>query len=277
MSNRKRHTSKSNTSMLDIIIATGGRFDMLRKCLQALEAQKNAPPFSVYIIDNNTDNKERLYNKDVFEMPVITETKRLTNEVGFPKANNEGVRIGNSPLILFLNDDVELMPDALKIMVDTLDDEQIGIVGAKLTFPVDSASKARPAGRVQHIGMGMGINSEMVHPLVGWSSDNPKCNISREVISVTGACLMTRRSLFRQLGGFFEGYGAGTFEDVDYCFGVQSLEKKVYINVDAQGTHYTGATVEKKQRGYPLQQNNLIFRARWQSSGLFRWTSYEFM
>jgi len=249
---------------------------MLRKCLAALEAQEDAPPFLVYIIDNNTDNKERLHNKDIFDMPIITDTKRLTNEVGFPKANNEGARMGNSPLILFLNDDVVLKPDAIRNMIQTMDDDKVGIVGAKLTFPVDSTSKIRPAGRVQHVGLGMNISGDVIHPLVGWSADNPKCCVTREVIGVTGACLMVRRSLFRQVGGFNEMYGAGTYEDIELCLAVQQLGKRVIINADAQGTHYTGATAEKKQRAYPLQQNALVFRARWQGSGLFRWTSYEF-
>ena len=62
---------------------------------------------------------------------------------------------------------------------------------------------------------------------------------------------------------------------------VQSMGKKIWINTDAQGTHYTGATLYKKQEqgkavGYPLQQNAMIFKARWSQSGLFRWDSYKF-
>ena len=277
MSNRKRHNSKVESSLIDVVISTGGRFDMLRRCLKALEAQKDAPAFSVYIIDNNTDNKERLHNKDIFELPIVSDTKRLTQEVGFPKANNEGARMGTSPLILFLNDDVELMPDAIKVLSNTMDDERIGLVGAKLVFPSESTNKLRPAGKVQHVGLGMNINGDIVHPLVGWSDDNSKCNVSREVIGVTGACLMVRRYLFMQVSGFWEGYGAGTFEDCDLCMSVQSLGKKVFINVDAKGTHYVGATVEKKQRAFPLQQNALFFKARWSQSNLFRWTDYQFM
>ena len=129
MGKRNRH-KKVESSLVDIIIVTGGRFDMLRKCLTALEAQEDAPPFSVFIIDNNTENKERLHNKDLFEMDIVTDSKRLTQDTGFPQANNEAARMGSSPLILLLNDDVELQPDAIKQLSLTMDDESIGVVGA---------------------------------------------------------------------------------------------------------------------------------------------------
>jgi len=274
---RNRHQTKAiSSTLVDIIVVSGGRFDMLKKCLEALEKQEDVQ-FNVYVIDNASDNKEKIHFKDIYEKEIITDSKRLAQEEGFPKANNIGARMGNSPLILFLNDDVELKSDALKQMVNTMDNPDIGIVGAKLTFPDDVTSPIRPAGKVQHVGMAMNINGDLVHPLVGWKSDNPKCNVSREVIAVTGACLMVRRNLWNKIGGFWEGYGLGTYEDAELNFAVQQLGKKVYVNVNAQGTHYTGATAEKKQRPYPLQQNALTFRARWGASGLFKYTEWQFL
>jgi GT2 family glycosyltransferase len=277
MANRKRHTKKVKQSpVLDIVVTTAGRFDMLRKCLQALEQQKNAPPFNVYVVDNATDSQERLRNKDIFEMSIITESKRLTNEVGFPALANEGARMGNSNLIMFLSDDVVLDEDVIDIVVKNFDDKKVGIVGIKLLFPEDSTVPNRPAGKVQHVGHAMNINGEIIHPLVGWSADHPKCCVTRELLSVTGACLSIRRDFFRQVGGFYEGYGLGTFEDADLCLQVNKLGKKVVVNTDAWGYHYTGATAEKKQRAFPLQQNSMIFKARWAQSGIFQWDDYTF-
>lgn len=273
MTKRKK---KVELSAIDIAITTAGRFDMLRKCLRALENQKNAPKFSVFVIDNASDNKERLRNKDIFEMPIIRSSKRLTNEVGFPKLANECATMGNSPLIMFLSDDVELKPDVVKKVVDQFQNADIGVVGIKLLFPENGAFEGRPAGKVQHIGHAMDIGGNITHPLVGWSADHPKCCVSREVISVTGACYSIRRDIFRKVGGFFDGYGLGTFEDVDLSFSVRAQGKKVFVNTDAVGYHYTGATAEKKQRAFPLQQNSLIFKSRWAQTGLFQWDEYTF-
>jgi len=275
MSNRKR-VKKNSNSLVDVVVVCGGRFDMLRKCLKALEVQEDAPPFQVFVIDNATDNVERLNNKGIFEMEIVTESKRLVQEEGFPKSSNIGARMGTSSLILFLNDDVALRPSAIKELVSTMDNPEVGIVGAKLLFPDDSTSSIRPPGKVQHVGLGMTINGDIIHPLVGWRADHPKCNISRDVIGVTGACLMVRRNLFKQVDGFWEGYGAGSYEDCDLCMSILYMQKRVIINTAAIGTHYTGATSEKKQRGYPYQQNARIFGARWGQTGLFRWSDKDF-
>jgi len=68
----------------------------------------------------------------------------------------------------------------------------------------------------------------------------------------------------------------GTFEDVSLCLHVRALGKRVVVNVDALGYHYVGATSEKKQRPYPLQQNAMIFKAKWGQSGLFSEDDFEF-
>jgi len=273
MARKRQKTAKKKSPLIDVVITTGGRFDLLRVCLEAIQSQKDAPQYEVHIIDNASDAEERLRNKDIFDG---THNKRLTQEVGFPALANEGARMGNAPLILFLSDDVELRSDVLKVMSEHMQDADIGILGIKLLFPEDSTHKNRPAGKVQHIGHAMNINGDIIHPLVGWSADNSKCCITREVVSTTGACYMIRRELFRKCGGFYEGYGLGTFEDADLCFAVRRLGKKVVVNTEAVGYHYTGATAEKKQRAFPLQQNALIFKARWAQSGLFMWDDYKF-
>jgi len=52
-----------------------------------------------------------------------------------------------SPYIMFLNDDVELQPGAIKSVIDTFQDGTIGVVGIKLLFPPTSASPIVPQGR----------------------------------------------------------------------------------------------------------------------------------
>ncbi len=125
--------------------------------------------------------------------------------------------------------------------------------------------------------MALNIRGEPIHPLASWKSDNPKCNISREVLCVTGACLTVRRSLFNRVNGFSLDYGMGTFEDVDLCFKSRQNGLRVWVTTDAVGYHYTGATQEKKRVSYPLQQNRMIFQARWGESGLMAWTHPDFL
>jgi GT2 family glycosyltransferase len=145
-----------------------------------------------------------------------------------------------------------LKEDAIEKMAQSMKDPSIGVCGAKLLFPLNSSS-TRPAGKVQHVGMAVSIRGDVIHPLIGWSANNPRCCVSRDVFGVTGACFMTRRDLFRKIGGFDTAYGAGTYEEVDFCMRVRNVGKRVFVNCGAQGWHYAGATAEKKGVGFQFK------------------------
>lgn len=271
MSRNRKHRASSEKPQVDVVIITGGRWDFLKQCLEALENQ--TVPVNVILLDNATEAEERIQNNDLFEG--LT-TKRLQQHIGFPGANNEASRMGSAPLILFLNDDCILTENAIEKMLETMKDDSVGVCGAKLLFPISSTNSNRPAGKVQHVGMSLDIRGTVYHPLLGWSADNPKCCVSRNVFAVTGACFMTRRALFNQIGGFDPSYGAGTYEDVQFSLQVKSLGKRVFVNCEAKGFHYAGATVEKIKIGYPLRENELTFKSRFQGSPYMQWDEYVF-
>lgn len=258
---------------MDIVITTAGRFDCLKDCLAALDRQTGVE-FSIHIVDIASDPEERIANQAIFDG---RDSKRLQQNVGFPRGANEGARMGSAPLILFLNDDVTLFDDAIEKMVGTMNDQTVGICGAKLLFPPTSTSPQRPAGKIQHVGLALNIRGEIIHPLVGWSADHPKSLQSRDVLATTGACFMIRRNLFSKAGGFDPAYGLGTFEEVDLCFKVRQMGFRIYVNTEAKGYHYTGATVEKKGSGFPIQNNHQIFRSRWGSTPLYTWDEWTYL
>lgn len=275
MSRRNRKhgvSSRDSQAQVDIVITTAGRFDCLKECLSALDKQEGVS-FSIYIVDIASDPEERIANQDIFDGHV---SKRLQQNVGFPSGANEGARMGSAPLILFLGDDVTLQVGALLKMVQRMENETIGVCGAKLLFPPTSTSPQRPAGKVQHVGLALNIRGEIIHPLIGWSPDNPKTCISREVLATTGACFMVRRNLFSKIGGFDLAYGLGTFEDVEMCFRVREMGFRIFVDTDAVAYHYVGATVEKKQSGFPLQQNSVTFRSRWGGTPYMLWDEWSF-
>lgn len=280
MSRKQNH--KSSKSTIDIVIVSGGRFDMLRKCLDALYREAETTPLSIYLIDHNTNAEEYRDNSELFakrdgSSVCDFQVKHLKQDIGFPAANNEAARMGSAPLLMFLNDDVELHERAVQKIVDSFLDTSVGVVGIKLLFPPSSTSPIRPAGKIQHVGMALNIRGEPVHPLVGWSADHPKTNISREALFVTGACLTIRRSLWNKVNGFDPIYGMGTFEDTDLCFKARQNGYKVWVNAQATGYHYVGATVEKKRVAYPMAQNKMTFQSRWMNSGLMMWDEYTYL
>lgn len=279
MSRKQKRPSKPNP-VIDVVVTTAGRFDVLETCLNAVYREAQNVPISLTIIDNASPAEERIQNNHLFDYwtdkdpagNITFLSKRLQQNVGFPGASNEGARAGKSSLIMFLSDDVELFEDTLKKIVDDFQTvENLGILGIKLMFPPTSTSPTRPAGKVQHIGVSLNINGDPVHPLVGWSPTHLKTNISRDVWAVTGACYTIRRDAFTKTGGFDKIFGKGTFEDIDLCLKVRQLGYRIYVDTNAQAYHYVGATAEKRKEPFPLQENKMIFHSRWLSSGLMIW------
>src|SRR5512138_222353 len=98
---------------IDVVIVSGGRFDMLQKCLDALYREAEQTPLSIYLIDHNTNAEEYRDNSELFakrdgRTVCDFQVKHLKQDIGFPASNNEGARMGSAPLLMFLNDDVEL-------------------------------------------------------------------------------------------------------------------------------------------------------------------------
>lgn len=265
MRNRK-HGVKSP---VDVVVTTAGRFDCLKTCLEALDKQTD----SIYIIDNASDPEQRIANQSLFDG---RQSKRLQQNIGFPAAANEGARMGSAPLILFCSDDVVLHDGTLEKMVRRMDETTIGVCGAKLLFPPTSTSPIRPAGKVQHVGLAVNIRGEIIHPLVGWSPDNPKTCISRDVFAVTGALFVIRRSLFSKVGGFDLRYGKGTFEDCHLSCAVRQMGFRVFIDTEATAFHYVGATAEKRQENFPLQNNGMVFKSHWMNTPFMQWDEFSF-
>lgn len=283
--NRNRHEVKQSNAPIDIAILTAGRFDLLAKCLDAVYREAQLIPLNIQILDNGSDAKERAEHIELFVYQpekdpnkgvVSFVTKRLSQNTGFPVGANESARMGKSPLIMFLSDDIELLPGAIEKVVDRFKDETIGVVGIKLMFPPTSVDKNRPAGKTQHCGLAVNVRGDIIHPLVGWSVTNSKTSLSRDVWGVTGACFSIRRGLFNKLGGWDVVYGIGTFEDADLCMKVRQSGGRVFLEAEAQGYHYVGATAEKLQVNFPLAQNKQTFMSRWQNSGLVYWTENEY-
>ena len=261
---RKGRKPREPKSLVDIIIPVHQRFDLLEQCLNAIPDAAKDIPYKIIIFDNASPLEEA--NKFYPTIDKSIKIAKSKQNVGFPRACNQAVVRGNSPLLFFLNSDVILEPESIDKLVRVMDDPGVGVVGMRLIFPTEHAGlndQIRPAGKLQHIGLSVNIRGEVHHPFMAWRADHPRVMMQDEVFAVTGAALMTRRKIWARAKGFNEIYGAGTFEDVEYCMVVREMGYNIKVDPEAVGTHYTGATAEKYQLGYNLRNNHMTFMQRW--------------
>jgi GT2 family glycosyltransferase len=265
--NAKKQTTPQQPDVdLDIVIPVLNQFDYLKKCLDALPQACSMMTSHVYIADNASKKEDAEVFYKTLDLHHNT-VAIFTENVGFPGACNYGANLGKSKYILFLNSDCFMMPGSITAMMVSLQTiPDVGIVGSKLLFPQsDFYDKARPAGKIQHAGLSFDITGTPQHIFVGWDADHPKVSVSCEVPAVTGACLLISRELFKSIGGFYEGYGIGSWEDIDICTSVRAMGRKVWYEATAVGEHVAGGTAIKEHTSFPLQRNKSIFQGRWQS------------
>lgn len=263
--------------LVDIVMPIFGEWNLAERALgYVASAALNLPEgYRLIVVDNGTpewtNSAGEAVTPDLQALAVRKTLRqgdiffRIETNQGYPNGVNMAVARGHAPLILILTADVYMEPGSITRMVQALDNPAVGVVGPLLIFP--EGTQAGPAGRVQHAGISFDIRGKPIHQFIGWTPDNPRVLKGCEVQAVTGACFLTRRSLWRHIGGFAEIYGKGTFEDIDYCFGVRATGAKVLYLPEARGYHFVGGSFQagasKGTGGFNLPMNEAIFRGRW--------------
>lgn len=262
MSRKQRKLVKH--AVVDIALLTCGVVDLpiFRDCVAAIKREMETVESGFQVFFNGVPPENMQAFKEIVYTVSNAQVRNSSENTGYPMGANRAIRTGSAPLVLFITDDIILKEGALKVLLETMENKDIGLCGLKLLFPWSSTDKTRPAGRVQHIGHAIDLHGEVTHPLMGWRSENPKCNVSREVQSVTGAVFMVRRDLFRKAGGFYEGYGRGYYEDVDLCLTLRAMGSHVYIETKAVAEHYTNASMIKINKPIPMTQNRQLLLMR---------------
>ncbi|MGD9053168.1 MAG: glycosyltransferase [Desulfobacterales bacterium] len=235
--------------MCSIIIPVFNQVEYTKQCIEAL--YKNTPKglFELIIVDNNsTDGTKNFLAHLEEDVKIISNPENL----GFAKACNQGASEASGAFLLFLNNDTVPLPDWLEEMADSANsDVKVGIVGSKLLYP---------DGTIQHAGIGF-INGIPDHPFRNLPGDHPEANIPKELDMVTGACLLIKKDLFFECGGFDEQYTNGV-EDIDLCLKVRLTGHKVVYNPKSTLYHYEGKTPGRFDH---VKENLEIFFSRWKN------------
>ncbi len=233
---------------VSIVIPVFNGAALTEKCLYGIaENTADEPTYEVIVVDNgSTDWTIYLLHAMEGDLRVLSNDRNL----GFARACNQGAADARGEYVLFLNNDTVPHPDWLSSMVAVADsDPSIGIVGARLLYP---------DGTVQHAGMEL-VQGIPDHVLRGAAADDPRVTGQRDLDMVTGACLMIRRDLFAQIGGFDAQFVNGA-EDVDLCLRARQAGCRVVYCGAAVVDHHEAQT---EGRFDHVQENVKRFVDQW--------------
>jgi FkbM family methyltransferase len=235
-----------------VIIPAWNKCELTRDCVTALAKTTGGLSWELIIVDNHsTDGTAEFLEQLGGDVQIIRNQENL----GFAKACNQGARAARGKYLVFLNNDTVPLDGWLQAMVEEVRTHaDVGIVGSKLLYA---------DGTVQHAGVACDrSHCAPYHIYRTFPGDHPAVNRRREFHVVTGACLLIRAELFRELGGFDEAFRNG-FEDVDLCLKARERGYRVVYQPKSALFHLESQTPGRKAYD---KANSRRLQERWGDS-----------
>lgn len=246
---------------VSIIVPTKDEAATLVRCVESVEEKTDYEEREIVLVENNSVEEEtfRAYER-LQERYDDVRMVRWSGEFNFSKIVNFGAREAQGELLLFLNNDTEAISvDWLRRMAGICCREEVGAVGARLWYPDDT---------VQHGGIAL-IGGVAGH--LQWGAPRGYAGYvgtpqkMQDLSAVTGACLMMRRDVFEELGGFDEDL-AVAFNDVDLCLRARERGYLVVYDPKVELYHHESLT-----RGYEddpgkqkrFMREEALMKGRW--------------
>ena len=244
--------------LVSIIIPTAGmivnvenrEIDLIANIIDQIRNKSTYKNIEIVVVDNGDLSPRQLVMLADQGCKRVTYTEPVFN---IPKKLRLGALIAKGELFLLMNDDIEVIaPDWIERMVEHFEKPHVGVVGAKLLY-FD--------GRTQHVGVVHNYgNPDHVRCL--FARDEAGYHFStcgvRNFLAVTGAVMMTRSQVFREVGGYSEEL-AISFNDADYCMKVHEKGLRVVYAPGAELTH-----MESQSRVASADKNEVEwYHRRW--------------
>ena len=211
--------------VISIIVPVYNEIGQTISCLRSIHFQMVNVPYEVILADDHSPDESHTIFKEISGLRYFRNPENL----GFLRNCNVNAARARGDYIVFLNNDTYVKQGWLQSLYSTyFEHGDVGIVGSKLIYP---------SGELQEAG---GIVWEDAS---GWNwgrlqdPNHPRYNFVRDVDYVSGASLMIRTDLFREIGGFYEDLEKAYYEDTDCCFRVRERGYRVLYQPMSEVIH----------------------------------------
>jgi GT2 family glycosyltransferase len=217
-------TTKPDVS---IVIPVFNKIEVTLNCLKSLAQLNRNLSFEVIIVDDASTDSTKIELSKLDNLIYICNSENL----GFVDSCNAGANKARGDILIFLNNDTEVMPTWLNYLVAPLSNSTIGLVGSKLLYPDGSLQEA--GGIIFNDGSGTNYGKHQ-------NADYFQFNYRRDVDYCSGASIAIHTSLFRKLGGFDRRFVPAYYEDTDLAFQVRSKGLRVVYEPRSVAYHIEG-------------------------------------
>jgi len=233
--------------LVSVLLPCGGNLTLLRQCIDGLAEKTSYRPLEIVLVDNSRSAEVHEFYRSAISrrFPCTRYLDCRGLPFNYSKLNNWAAQAASGSMLLLLNDDiVPINSDWLEAMLEHAQRPEIGAVGAKLLYP---------NGLIQHAGVVMGIFGSSGHAfkmlpgdeVSGWRYFGLP-HLVRNTSAVTAACLLLRREVFEEVGGFDEEHLPVAFQDVDLCLRILDRGYRNVYTPYARLYHYESVTKTEK-------------------------------
>jgi N-acetylglucosaminyl-diphospho-decaprenol L-rhamnosyltransferase len=258
----------SDPGELDVVVVNWNTGRYLADCLRSVHASAGRVVLGhVAVVDNASSDDSLARARPWLDRPEFVVVRNRSN-AGFAAASNQGARLGQAPLILFLNPDASVLEDTLARVVAFFGSpaaRTVGICGGQV---LDEAGHPDISGGpfpTPRLLLGQVTGLSRVLPSVFPAKHVVHRAASGPMDHVIGAFLVVRRDLFEQLGGFDERYFL-YYEEVDLCLRARALGWATYHLADVEVVHagrVSSSQIGGRRLAYSLTSRRAYARTHW--------------
>lgn len=227
--------------LVSVIIPNKDHEEDLKRCIYSIMEKSTYKNFEIIVVENNSESESisKFYDSLTSKYCNIKIIK-WNKPFNYSSVNNYAVEFAKGDILLFLNNDTEVINNGwMERMLEHVQRKDVGAAGAKLYYPNNT---------VQHGGVIIGILDVAGHSHKGFSRNscgyiNRLC-VVQNLSAVTGACLMVRKEVFKEAGGFDENFILA-YGDVDLCLKIRAKGYLIIWTPFSELYHYESIT-----RGY---------------------------
>ncbi len=248
---------------VSIVIPVRDRAELLEPCVESIIRRTDWSDYEILIVDNDSQEPASLELLEELQASHANlRVLRHPGEFDFAAINNHAAEVASGDYLLFLNNDTHVLSDDwLRRMVALIQQDDNGIVGARLVYP-DST--------VQHAGLVIGMGGAAGHVFAGEPLDSAgymgRLQLAQNYSAVSASCLLIEKDLFDELGGFDEQCFPVLYGDVDLCLRALDAGRTVAWTPHVTLLHHGAATLSRlgdRESVDPGNRQRDAFLARW--------------
>ncbi len=244
-SSKQEYTAKPE---LSIIIISYNTKEVTRNCIESIYKSQPNTSFEIIVIDNTSKDGSVSMIKELQKKHSNIVLIENTENTGFAKANNQGVRHALGEYILLLNSDTIILENAISVLLDYYKKNQdtIQFIGPKLlNHDLSPQPSCGPFYTLPVVFAALFLKGDY------WGLTRSSPNSPKEVDWVSGACILTNKKNYNEVQGFDEKIFM-YMDEIDLLYRAKKRGYQVFFYPASKIIHL--GSVSSGGKSYPVQQ-----------------------